>query len=253
MRLSQDRRHSLSEGNQESYPFSVNSSGLKLSAVLHTPLEVPFPVTVCCHGFLSHKDGQKYKRLAQLLTKDGLGVVRFDFRGCGESEGQLSKSDVSSRLADLKNVIEAIHDLPGFNQRLGLMGSSLGGFLAILAALECPDVEALSLWATPVSLKQLSSRLQESPLLPFSPSKKFLEDLEHYEPGQQLKKIRKALVLHGARDDLVDPSNAWTIFKNVSHPKSLHILSETDHRFSQEKSRAFAFNLTCRWFKRYLG
>jgi esterase/lipase len=153
----------------------------------------------------------------------------------------------------LRNVIEAIHDLPGFNHRIGLMGSSLGGFLAILTALEYPDIEALALWATPVSLKQFSSRLQKSPLLPFSPSKAFLEDLRHYEPMQHLKNISKALVLHGAKDDLVDPSNAWTIFKHLSNPKSLHILSETDHRISQEKSRTFAFSLTCRWFRRYLG
>ena len=85
--------------------LEIISDGLKIRAVVHTPALDSWPVVVLCHGFLSHKDSSKYKHLAQVFAQEFIATVRFDFRGCGESEGLLSESSISRRWRDLQRVI----------------------------------------------------------------------------------------------------------------------------------------------------
>ncbi|RLB07764.1 MAG: hypothetical protein DRG59_06030 [Deltaproteobacteria bacterium] len=231
----------------------VESSGYRLSVVFHRPTADDYPVVICCHGLLSYKDSDKYRTIASALGKEQIGVVRFDFRGCGESEGELSNSHVSARLQDLKNVMEYVRGIEGFNGKLGLVGSSLGGFLSFLAAIEAEYEIPLALWATPISLKPLVSRIKASSILPFEPSTEYLDDLEKYEPSSQLDKLKKVLILHGSRDELVEPWNALEIFSGVDLPKELHVLNDADHRFTNHGARSFAVNATSEWFKRYLS
>ncbi len=234
----------------ESIP--VRSSGYRISTVFHRPEADLFPIVICCHGLLSYKNSDKYKNLAKGLIAEKIGVVRFDFRGCGESEGELSESHVSARLEDLGNVIIAVREISGFNGRMGLVGSSLGGFLSIIGAVKSDQEIPLAVWATPISLKPLVSRIKASSILPFEPSTEYLQDLEKHQPEKELHKLQKILVLHGSRDELVDPSNSWRIFDGAGLPKELHILSDADHRFSDPEARAFAVKITCDWLKKYL-
>lgn len=230
----------------------VESSGLRISAVFHRPIPGTFPVVICCHGLLSHKDSEKYRAIAEALVEQDIGVVRFDFRGCGESEGELSKSHVSARLEDLRNVMRSVRKIDGFNGKTGLVGSSLGGFLSILAACESVSEIPLVLWSTPVYLKPLSSRLRGSSALPFVPTEEYLRDLGKYRPEDNLDKLRAVLILHGTMDDLVSVSSAFTIFSGVNPPKELHVLNDADHRFTDSRAREFGIKATCRWFRRYL-
>ncbi len=232
--------------------FQVNSSGYKIFAVLHRPGITAFPIVICCHGLLSHKNSTKYRTIASALVAHGIGVIRFDFRGCGNSEGELHESNVSARLDDLMSIIETVEQIDHFNGKFGLVGSSLGGFISILAALRTGKKFPLVTWATPVSLKPLASRIRKSSILPFIPSDKFIEDLEKYSPEEHLHDIEQILVLHGSRDELVDPLDACKIFNGARLPKELHILNDADHRFTDENARQLAVDLTCRWFLKYL-
>ena len=112
--------------------MEIVSDGLRLQAALRTPAMDLWPVVILCHGFLSHKDSSKYRHLAQVFAQESITTVRFDFRGCGESEGLLSESSISRRWRDLQRVIDTTVDLKDFDGRLGLLGSSLGGYLALL-------------------------------------------------------------------------------------------------------------------------
>ena len=215
-----------------------------------TPDADPWPLIVLCHGFLSHKDSSKYRLLAQVLARESIATVRFDFRGCGESEGLLSESSISRRWRDLQRVIEQSLDLEGFDGRLGLLGSSLGGYLALLEVSGNSDIRCAAVWSTPSHLLDLAKRLPE--VSPVEFSQECYEDLLTVELLPRLKNVQRVLIMHGQEDQQVPPDHAAQLYEVLDEPKALHILEGADHRFTASEWREEAIRLTLEWFKKFL-
>jgi alpha-beta hydrolase superfamily lysophospholipase len=236
--------------NMSEQSLEIISDNLKLQAVLMTPGAAPWPLIVLCHGFLSHKNSSKYRQLAQVFARESVATIRFDFRGCGESEGLLSESSISRRWADLQRVIEQSQDLDDFDGRLGLLGSSLGGYLALLEASQNSKVRCAAVWSTPSHLLDLAKRLPE--VSPVEFTQKCYEDLLTVELLPRLKKVQRVLIVHGREDQQVPSEHASRLYEVLDEPKALHILEGADHRFSASEWREEAISLTMEWFKRYL-
>ena len=230
--------------------LEILSDGLKLRAVLNSPDTSYWPLIVLCHGFLSHKDSSKYRLLAQVFAREAIATVRFDFRGCGESEGLLSESSISRRWRDLQRVIEQSLDLEGFDGRLGLLGSSLGGYLALLEVSGNSDIRCAAVWSTPSHLHDLAKRLPE--VSPVEFSQECYKDLLTVELLPRLKNVQRVLVVHGQEDQQVPPDHASQLYEVLDEPKALHILEGADHRFTASEWREEAIRLTLEWFKRFL-
>ncbi|MCG6916387.1 MAG: alpha/beta hydrolase [Deltaproteobacteria bacterium] len=230
--------------------LEILSDGLKLRAVLHAPAVASWPLVILCHGFLSHKDSLKYRRLAQVFAQESMATVRFDFRGCGESEGLLSESSISRRWRDLQRVLEKSLSLEGFDGRLGLLGSSLGGYLALLEASHNSKIRCTVVWSTPSHLTELAKRLPQVSQVEFS--QECLEDLLTVELLPRIKNVEKVLIVHGEKDQQVPPDHASRLYEVLNEPKALHILEGADHRFSASEWREEAISLTIGWFKRFL-
>jgi fermentation-respiration switch protein FrsA (DUF1100 family) len=230
--------------------LQVVSDGLILRGILQSPPEGPWPLVVLCHGFLSHKQGSKYRRLAQVLAETGIASLRFDFRGCGESEGAFPESTVSRRWRDLKRVLALARSLRGFDGRLGLFGSSLGGYLALLEASGNTTVRCLVVWSTPSHLGGLQQRLPEEMQASLPPG--FHGKLLRPRLLPRLPKVQRLLVVHGEQDRLVPREHALEIFAAVREPKSLKFLTEADHSFSEDRARERALGLSLEWFRRHL-
>ncbi|ARS90283.1 alpha/beta hydrolase family protein [Natrarchaeobaculum aegyptiacum] len=86
------------------------------------------PWFVCCHGLRSDRTGS-YEGRCERAVAEGYPAVRFDFRGCGDSDGQFVDSTLESRLADLGAVLEFVDP-----ETCVLFGSSFGGTVALHAA-----------------------------------------------------------------------------------------------------------------------
>lgn len=114
---------------------TVEVDGESVSAV-HHPAEGDRWM-VFCHGFLSDKTGS-YERRAARAVEEGYDAVRFDFRGCGDSDGAFADSTLGSRLADLRAVLEAFDPDPCV-----LFGSSFGARVAVHAAVDDDRVDAV--------------------------------------------------------------------------------------------------------------
>jgi fermentation-respiration switch protein FrsA (DUF1100 family) len=228
----------------------IESEGLKLQGDLQRPESAPYPLVILCHGFLSHKDGSKYRQLARVLAEGGIATIRFDFRGCGQSEGSLGESTVSGRWKDLQQVIDQSGSLDGFNGSLGLLGSSLGGYVVLLEASRNPVVRCVVVWSTPSDLSGLAVRLSAAAPVPMS--RKFHEDLNGVELLSRLAEVQNVLILHGEQDHLVVPEHGSKIFSAVKEPKRLEIMAGGDHRFSQARVRQQAVDLSLEWFRRFL-
>ncbi|MFC4541874.1 alpha/beta hydrolase family protein [Halosolutus amylolyticus] len=82
---------------------------------------------VFCHGFLSDKSGS-YERRALRAVDQGFNAVRFDFRGCGESDGVFADQPLGAKIADLSAVADYFDP-----DSLVLFGSSFGGKVAFHA------------------------------------------------------------------------------------------------------------------------
>jgi alpha/beta superfamily hydrolase len=85
---------------------SFMSEGMKISGILHLPERENPPCVITSHGLLSSKNSEKYIALGEQISSEGMAVLRFDFRGIGESEGreedkilsELGKSDRVARV-----------------------------------------------------------------------------------------------------------------------------------------------------------
>lgn len=234
----------------ETEKVSFLSEGQRISGVLHLPEKENRPCVIGSHGLLSSKDSEKYVALGERLAKEGLAMLRFDFRGCGDSEGKMEESTVSGRMADLSSAIEFVKSYLGLENQIGLLGSSLGGYVSLIGASTEEKIRAVVIWSTLLHLDGLASKKgrQDMPEL----GEVFFKDLLKHRLLPLLPNVPNCLVIHGEEDDLVPVDQAWEIFHNLGSPKEIHVIEGADHRLTQSAHRQRAIDLTVEWFKKYL-
>ena len=116
--------------------IGFTSDGLALKGFLHVPDGAgKHPGLVLCHGFGGSCRGAGHPELAKALEQAGYAVLRFDFRGCGQSEGKRGDVIVDAEIADLRHAIDFLQTQPSVDAaRIGVIGASLGGSVAIEVA-----------------------------------------------------------------------------------------------------------------------
>ncbi len=228
---------------------SFQSEGKKISGILHLPEKKKPPCVIASHGLLSSKESEKYIALGERLSKEGMAMLRFDFRGCGESEGSEEDNTVTGKIADLGSAIDFMRSYAGLGKRMGLVGSSLGGYVSLIKASTDQKIRATVVWSTPFHLDDLRSSqgTEGCPL----PGEAFFNDLPKHRLLPLLAKISNCLVIHGEEDELVPVDQAWEIFQGLGAPKEIHIIEGADHRLTEPAHRQRAMDLTVEWFKRY--
>ena len=225
------------------------SEGYRISGILHLPDEEHAPCVIASHGLLSSKDSEKYSALGERMSGEGVAMLRFDFRGIGESEGSEEDNTISKKIADLNAAIDFIKTYPGLGDRLGLIGSSLGGFLSLIKASTDKEIKAVVVWATPLHLDDLGSKKEKDYPLP---PEAFFEDLPKHRLLPLLQKVSNCLVIHGERDELVPVDQALGIFYNLGIPKEINVIGAADHRLTDPAHRQRAIELSLDWFKKHL-
>jgi len=226
------------------------SEGQRISGILHLPERENPPCVITSHGLLSNKNSEKYIALGDHISSGGMAMLRFDFRGIGESEGREEDNTISKKIADLSAAVDFIISYPILGNQIGLLGSSLGGFLSLMKASMDKKIGAVVIWATPLHMDDLGSKKQEEdyPL----PPEAFFEDLPKHRLLPLLPKVSNCLVIHGEKDELVSMEQALGIFNSLSPPKEIHVIGGADHRLTDPAHRQRAIELSVDWFKKYL-
>ncbi len=204
---------------------------------------------VCCHGLLSSKDSPKYVAVGEQMSAAGFCVVRFDFSGCGESPAR-DEHLVPSRMLDLETVLAFSRTERWSDGRIGLLGSSLGGYLSLLAADADPDrITAVASWSAPFDL----ARVRPEPDGIDAVGQKLHAPDGVGEPGnlESLRAARRVLLIHGGRDELVAWEHAVQIYRLLKDPKELVLFHTADHRFMDESWRQAATRISRDWFLRF--
>ncbi|HZX60579.1 MAG TPA: alpha/beta fold hydrolase [Candidatus Methylomirabilis sp.] len=231
-------------------PLLASSEGARLDGVLDLPGRGRWPCVIAAHGLFSTKASEKYLSLAAHLTEAGFACARFDFRGCGQSGGTIAETTVAGRIADLKAVLTRLQEHEATNGQFFLVGSSLGGYVALFVAEESPQVIATAVWATPAHLRDLTAR--EEALAAHGLGLPFFRELARGTYAEAPAGVARCLIIHGERDELVPPAHACVLYTRAKEPKALEIVPGADHRLSNPEDRARAIRLTGAWYKRHL-
>jgi uncharacterized protein len=231
--------------------FSVTSMGMKVAGIVTLPERTsgPVPCVILSHGLVSSKESTKYLLLSELFLASGIASCRFDFHGCGESDGNIGETTLSIRLDNLNKIIEwARSQKQVDSHRIGLLGSSFGSATSLVAASRDVAIRCVSLWATPYILDSK----QDASIDGIDFKNDIFDDFNTYNLLQDAQKVSRGLVIHGSNDEVVPWSEGETIFKHLGEPKHFELIEGADHTFSETEHREKAFSLALEWFKKYL-
>lgn len=248
----------------------VNQSE-KIFGILHLPLHVKKgPAIVICPGFAGNKCGKfrMFVTLGQELARLGFVVLRFDYRGAGDSEGDFKEITLEGEISDTLTCLDFLkHHRQVDSSKIGLLGRSLGGAIAVLAARRFEQIKSLALWA-PVFRSDPWRELWEShqskesldPLkqdlfknLPASfPNKEFLSQFFNLDLKKELEGLRQIplLHIHGEKDSVVKIEHARDFEKardGILNSRFIQ-LPKSDHDFSDNEELQLAMQETIQWF-----
>ncbi len=232
--------------------FSVTVGTKKIRGVLHLPHAFceGIPCVICCHGLFSSKDSPKFISLAERFSNNLIAVIRFDFSGCGKSDGNIADTTVTNRLKELEQIYGFALKHPGLGGKIGLLGSSIGGFISLFFASAHPRVKALSVWASPYDLEETGKNIppENLKILKYI----FFTDAAKYDLAAVLGKITAVQVIQGMKDTTVPWRHAEEIFSCLCDPKQLEIFPDGDHAITDPGDRDRAITMALEWFKRFL-
>ena len=193
--------------------------------------------------------------MADGIERAGYAVLRFDFTGLGESEGDFGQTSVTTNVEDLEAAARYLE------QRVfgpcAMVGHSLGGAATLLAAAQLPRVRAFAVVASPSNAGHLrrvfTERDVETALAkgrvsvtiagrPFDISAEFFRDLERHDTLDHITELRRPLlVVHPAADKIVSIEEGERIFAAARQPRWFAALPNADHLLTrQEHSEAAA-------------
>ncbi len=227
-----------------------NSSGRKLHGVLAIPDAKTFPVVIICHGYASSVRSKTRIALSRRLLLQGIASFGFDFTGCGESEGELKQLTLSQGLDDLTAAYFYVKHLKSVDKnRIGVLGSSFSGSVAVLFAAE-NRVKALAL-KSPVSDYGSISRV---PLDSEEKRKQFSDDAEKYAIYSSAEKIKApTIIVHGSSDDVVPVEQSKKLFSHLKCEKKLEIIKGADHSYSDDRHFSRMVASVSEWFHQHLS
>ncbi|NIR29481.1 MAG: OsmC family protein [Gammaproteobacteria bacterium] len=250
---------------REKFTFT-NRGGQELAALLEAPQAAPAGAyALFAHCFTCSKDIAAASRISRALAQRGYGVVRFDFTGLGNSEGDFGNTNFSSNVEDLLAAADRLrveHRAPAL-----LIGHSLGGAAVLAAAGRIREAAAVVTIGAPSDPSHVAHLLQSrrdqiesegSAVVAlagrrFTIRQQFLEDIENQKLEQAIRRMRKALlILHSPVDEMVAIDHAADIFQAALHPKSFISLDDADHLLSRRRDSEYVAEIVAAWASRYL-
>ena len=245
----------------------LNRDNQELKGRLELPLnQKPHNFAVFAHCFTCNKNLSAVKNISRALTANGFGVLRFDFTGLGESDGDFENTNFSGNVDDLISAANFLTE--NFAAPTVIIGHSLGGAAAIFAASKLNSIKAVATIGAPSNPKHVQNLLRSNideikangkavvdlGGREFTIKKQFLDDLDAQSLPEVAKNLSKALlIIHSPQDSTVEIKNAEEIYVAAKHPKSFVSIDGADHLLLKKEDSLYVGNLIANWTKRYLS
>ena len=244
----------------------VSGAGSPLSGHLEPPEGTPRGWAIFAHCFTCGKDSRAAVHISRALSRAGIGVLRFDFAGTGIGGGTGEPVNFASDVEDLRAAANAMA-AAGMSPSL-LVGHSLGGTAAIVAAADMPDIAAVATIGAPADLQHILRLFGPNDLdtiasegeasveiagRPFLIRRGFLEAVEGIDVEKAIASLRRpVLVMHSPLDQVVGIDHASRIFVASRHPKSFISLDNADHLLTDVADANYAAAMVAVWASRFL-
>jgi len=235
-----------------------------LSGLLETPeTDIKF-YALFAHCFTCNKDIAAASRISRALTAKGIAVLRFDFTGLGNSDGDFANTNFSSNIQDLIAAADFLREQ--YQAPELLIGHSLGGAAVLGVAKNIPESKAIVTIGAPsdaahvahnfsVHISEIEEKGEAEVNLAgrkFKIQKQFLDDINNYGT-QHIGSLRKALlVMHSPIDKTVNIKEAEKIYQSARHPKSFVSLDTADHLLTNKQDSEYAAEIIAAWATRYV-
>jgi putative redox protein len=242
------------------------SAGERLAARLDMPVGgAPLAYALFAHCFTCSKNLNAVVHIARALNRARIAVLRFDFTGLGDSEGDFADTNFSSNVADLvaaARYLEEAYEAPSI-----LIGHSFGGAAGLRAASEIPSVRAVATIAAPAdpghvahliasSRDEIEARGEADVVIAgrrFTIRKQFLDDLQAARMEESIAGLGCALLIfHSPVDSIVGIENAEQIYRAARHPKSFISLDRADHLLADSDDSVYVGAMLAAWAAKYI-
>ncbi len=222
--------------------------GEKTSAILTTSKKGSQRVVLLCHGFMSSKESQTNRELTRHFLPRDIATLRYDLFGHGESGGPFEALTLTRCLLQMKGVLHWLKEA-GFT-RIGLVGSSFGGLIAIHAAaehpgflglaLKCPVSNYPAIWRDRLGEGGMKNWQESGTLSLATPEGRgrlefaFYEDLLRYDSYKKASSLQiPTCIVHGDADEYVPITQSRKLLENLSSKKKMVVIPGANHDFSR--------------------
>ncbi|MBC8495200.1 alpha/beta hydrolase [archaeon] len=242
-----------------------NRYGEKLAGVISKNNDSDI-IVVICHGFVGNMNINFFQELLENLNENNFNVLKFDFAGNGESEGEIGDASYLKEREDLDSVLNQLEE-KGF-KKFCLVGHSMGGGVSIMTASEDQRVK----WIVDIAAPAYPNRIKDywfgeekvkealtkgqttikTKRYEFIFNKKFFVDLEKADIKGSIKKVKvPLLIIQGTSDERVSLEESEELFILANNPKTMQIISGADHCFIGKEGDLFAtiINWCLKWIK----
>jgi uncharacterized protein len=221
----------------------ITSDDVRLEARRWSTETPPWAMVVLVHGFSANRNEAKVVALATALCDAGFGVVTYDARGHGESEGEATLGDEEDR-----DVAAAVAAVAGEGAPVVIVGASMGAIAALryvaarsesvagVVAVSCP-----ARWRLPRNTRGLVSALLTRTPLGRRVARTHLGvriapgGASAAPPVELVGALGVPLALvHGRRDPFLDVDNAERLYAAAAEPRRLVLVDELGHAFDAE-------------------
>jgi uncharacterized protein len=260
---------------EEKIIFS-NTKEQTLAGIIEMPAGAgPYPAVVLCHGFTGWMNEPRWPKLSQALAKAGYAVLRFDFTGNGDSEGQLSEGTVAQEVDDLKAALDFLGRKNFIDkERIGVVGHNLGGSIALITAGTDPRIKAVAGLSTLVLYENYAKHSFAPFMAELARNRYFMYNKIHYDGRVRVHKITKSFVeslqgtnleaevkkvtqpimfVYGTADETNQaPELIEKLFSAANEPKFIEFIDGADHNFTRKQHEEEAITKTVLFFRQVL-
>ncbi|MFC5702452.1 alpha/beta hydrolase family protein [Cohnella faecalis] len=254
-------------------PLNIRHEDLTLAATIHYPAadsKLPvgkLPLVIINHGFVGSRIGvdRLFVLTGRELADRGFLVIRFDFAGCGESEGVYGEHGLESMISQTRSVLDYALGLDIVDPlRITLLGHSLGGAAALLTATRDRRIKSLALWSPVgypfndivriVGRKTYDEAVTKgkSDYSGYTLKPDFFESLQQHQPFQEAQKFHgDVFIAHGTSDDVIPADYSFLLEKTFwlrgEGRCDKNIIFQADHTYTRGEHKQELIRSTADW------
>ncbi|MEM2342299.1 MAG: alpha/beta fold hydrolase [Candidatus Bathyarchaeia archaeon] len=255
-------------------PVTFKNEGQQIVGILHMPDNIKpgekFPGVVMFHGFTGNKTEahRLFVKVAKSLSESGFIVLRFDFRGSGDSDGEFEDTTLPGEVSDAERALTFLLRRRNTDrERVGVIGLSMGGRVAAILASKDERIKFAILYSPALGplRNALLSRMNRENLDKLDSGelielwagwylrKAFFDTVDYIVPLDIMDRIKvPTLIIHGDKDEVIPIElsiRGYEIIKGLNERNELYIVKGGDHVFSKKEHMMEVIKKTIEWIR----